>query len=143
MKLSRVRLALAASTALCAALAQPSSAAKMIGYWENWNTIPLGSVSNNYDIINLAFASPSGTDGATITWGQSVESDSQFRSDIAAKHAAGKKIVLSIGGGGAAPLNLQNSTDANNFANSVGGRGGAGGGGGGGRGGGSGGGGRH
>jgi len=119
MNLSKLRLSLAASAGLCVLLAQPASAAKMIGYWETYGNIPLGSVSNNYDIINIAFGTPSGTHGATITFGQSVESDSQFRSDIAAKHAAGKKIVLSLGGGGAPALNLQNTTDVTNFANSV------------------------
>ena len=116
---SKIRLVLAASAGICALVAQPASAAKMIGYWETYGSIPLGNVSSNYDVIDLAFATPSGNDGSTITWGQSVESDSQFRADVSTMHSRGKKVVMSIGGGGAPAMNLQNSGDVSNFVNSV------------------------
>ena len=119
MHVSPKRLLPIGLLALLMSHASPSRAANMIGYWENWNSLTIGQVSSNYDIIDLAFALPGGTDGATISWGQSVESDSQFRSDVAAKQAQGKKVILSIGGADATNLNLQNSTDVNNFVNSV------------------------
>jgi len=96
-----------------------ANAASMIGYWEGWNQPTLGNVSSNYDIINVAFALPGGTDNATITFAQQSESDSQFRADINAKKAAGKKIILSIGGASAANCRLLNQTDINSFVNSV------------------------
>ena len=119
MQVISKRIVQVGNLAALATAAVPAKAANMIGYWENWNTLSIGQVSSNYDIIDLAFASPSGTDGATITWGQGIESDSQFRADVAAKQAQGKKIILSIGGADGPNLNLQNQTDINNFVNSV------------------------
>lgn len=111
---------LAAILALVAvSFATPSQAAKMIGYWEGWNNLTLGSVSTNYDIVILSFGTGGGTDSATITFSQSAESTSSLISDIATLHARGVKVLLSVGGGGGPHTVLANSTDLNNFVSSI------------------------
>lgn len=108
-----------ATIAILGTLSGAAHAANMIGYWEGWNSLTLGSVSSNYDVIDLAFALPGGTDNATISFSQSVESASQLASDVSSLKSRGKRVIVSIGGGTSPNLELLNSTDINNFVNSV------------------------
>ncbi|MBD0745324.1 glycosyl hydrolase family 18 protein [Streptomyces sp. CBMA152] len=96
------------------------------GYWQNFNngaTVQkISDVPSNYDIIAVAFADATGTPGA-VTF--SLDSNGlggytvdQFKADIAAKHAAGKAVVISIGGQNGT-VSINDSTSAANFANSV------------------------
>ncbi|MFE9439469.1 chitinase [Streptomyces sp. NPDC006602] len=96
------------------------------GYWQNFNngaTVQkLSAVQSQYDIIAVAFADATTTPGAvTFTLdsaglgGYTVD---QFKADVKAKQAAGKKVIISVGGErGAVAVN--DSTSATNFANSV------------------------
>lgn len=96
------------------------------GYWQNFNngaTVQkLSAVQSQYDIIAVAFADATTTPGAvTFTLdsaglgGYTVD---QFKADIKAKQAAGKKVVVSVGGqNGTVAVN--DPTSAANFANSV------------------------
>ncbi|MGW2248988.1 chitinase [Kitasatospora sp. NPDC001660] len=80
------------------------------GYWQNFDngSTPqrLGDVQSAYDIIAVSFADAvptrTGAIGFTLDPGLSKAlggyTDAQFRADIKAKQAAGKKVVLSIGG---------------------------------------------
>ncbi|MER6382666.1 glycoside hydrolase family 18 protein [Streptomyces sp. NPDC001250] len=96
------------------------------GYWQNFNngaTVQkLSDVPASYDIIAVAFADAASTPGAvTFTLdssglgGYTVD---QFKADIKAKQAAGKKVVISIGGQNGT-VSINDSASATNFANSV------------------------
>ncbi|MGP9018889.1 chitinase [Streptomyces sp. BR1] len=96
------------------------------GYWQNFDngaTVQkISDVPSNYDIIAVAFADATGTPGAVTfnldTNGLGGYTVDQFKADIAAKHAAGKAVVISIGGQNGT-VSINDSTSATNFANSV------------------------
>ncbi|MET9364915.1 glycoside hydrolase family 18 protein [Streptomyces sp. NPDC006632] len=96
------------------------------GYWQNFNngaTVQkISDVPANYDIIAVAFADATTTPGAVSftldSAGLGGYTVDQFKADIAAKHAAGKSVVISIGGQNGT-ISVSDSTSANNFANSV------------------------
>ncbi|MET9763859.1 glycoside hydrolase family 18 protein [Streptomyces sp. NPDC006372] len=96
------------------------------GYWQNFDngaTVQkLADVQPQYDIIAVAFADATSTPG-TVTFnldsaglgGYTVD---QFKADIRAKQAAGKKVVVSVGGE-RGTVAVNDSASAANFANSV------------------------
>ncbi|WP_329256499.1 chitinase [Streptomyces sp. NBC_01478] len=96
------------------------------GYWQNFNngaTVQkLSAVSSQYDIIAVAFADATSTPGAVSftldSSGLGGYTVDQFKADIVAKHAAGKKVIISIGGQNGT-ISVSDSTSATNFANSV------------------------
>ncbi|MER6011124.1 chitinase [Streptomyces bluensis] len=96
------------------------------GYWQNFNngaTVQrIADVPSQYDIIAVAFADATTTPGAvTFTLdsaglgGYTVD---QFKADIRAKQAAGKKVVVSVGGE-RGTVSVNDAASATNFANSV------------------------
>ncbi|WLW52539.1 chitinase [Streptomyces sp. YU58] len=96
------------------------------GYWQNFNngaTVQkLSDVQSAYDIIAVAFADATTTPGAvTFTLdsaglgGYTVD---QFKADVRAKQAAGKKVIISVGGE-KGTVSVNDTTSATNFANSV------------------------
>ncbi|WP_424212059.1 chitinase [Streptomyces sp. BI20] len=96
------------------------------GYWQNFNngaTVQkLSDVPSQYDIIAVSFADATSTPGA-ITFnldsaGLNGYTVPQFKADIAAKKAAGKSVILSIGGE-KGTISVNDSTSANNLANSA------------------------
>jgi chitinase len=67
--------------------------------------VKLADVPGNWDIIDLAFGEPSSATSGDIHFNRcpasecpGVESDTDFQAAIKAKQAAGKKVLLSIGG---------------------------------------------
>ncbi|MFJ2724848.1 chitinase [Streptomyces collinus] len=96
------------------------------GYWQNFNngaTVQkLSDVPAAYDIIAVAFADAAGTPGAVSfnldSAGLGGYTVDQFKADIKAKQAAGKKVIVSIGGQNGT-VSINDSTSAANFANSV------------------------
>lgn len=84
----------------------------LIGYWHTWGGdasggvpfVKLREVDKNWDVINISFAepvSPGSTDGKMQFNIRGLSEDytkEDFKSDIKALQAEGKKIVLSIGG---------------------------------------------
>ncbi|WP_330459545.1 glycoside hydrolase family 18 protein [Streptomyces sp. NBC_00820] len=96
------------------------------GYWQNFNngaTVQkLSAVPSSYDIIAVAFADATTTPGAVSftldSAGLGGYTVDQFKADIAAKHAAGKKVIISVGGQNGT-VSISDSTSAANFANSV------------------------
>ncbi|GHE04336.1 chitinase [Streptomyces alanosinicus] len=96
------------------------------GYWQNFNngaTVQkLSDVPSSYDIIAVAFADATSTPGAVTfnldSAGLNGYSVDQFKADIKAKQAAGKKVVVSIGGQNGT-VSVNDSASAANFANSV------------------------
>ncbi|WP_330166826.1 MULTISPECIES: chitinase [Streptomyces] len=96
------------------------------GYWQNFNNgarvQKLGAVQNEYDIIAVAFADATATPGKiTFTLdsaglgGYTVE---QFKADIKAKQAAGKSVIISVGGEKGA-VTVNDAASAVAFADSV------------------------
>jgi chitinase len=96
------------------------------GYWQNFNNgaavQKLSDVQAQYDIIAVAFADATGTPGAvTFTLdsaglgGYTVD---QFKADVRAKQAAGKKVIISVGGE-RGTVSVNDSASATNFADSV------------------------
>ncbi|MFE4676351.1 chitinase [Streptomyces sp. NPDC056721] len=75
------------------------------GYWQNFNngaTVQkLRDVPSQYDIIAVSFADATSTPGQisfTLDPAVGYASAADFKADIAAKQAAGKSVILSIGG---------------------------------------------
>ncbi|MFJ4535879.1 chitinase [Streptomyces tibetensis] len=96
------------------------------GYWQNFDngaTVQrISDVPAAYDIIAVAFADATGTPGAVSFTldsaglnGYTVE---QFKADVKAKQAAGKKVVISVGGE-RGTVSVNDAASATNFANSV------------------------
>ena len=102
----------------------------LTGYWHNFDNgaTPqrIRDVPANYDLIAVAFADtdPSRPGGITFTLDSGLSSRlggytvADFKSDIAAKHTAGKKVILSVGGQNGT-ISVTNSTAASNFASSA------------------------
>ncbi|MFF2405424.1 chitinase [Streptomyces sp. NPDC058092] len=96
------------------------------GYWQNFNngaTVQkLGDVPANYDIIAVSFADATTTPGAVTfnldTAGLSGYTVDQFKADIKAKQAAGKNVIISVGGEKGS-VSVNSDASATNFANSV------------------------
>jgi chitinase len=96
------------------------------GYWQNFNngaTVQkLSAVQSQYDIIAVAFADATTTPGAVTfnldSAGLGGYTVDQFKADIRAKQAAGKKVVVSVGGQNGT-VSVSDSSSAANFANSV------------------------
>ncbi|GAA1226397.1 MULTISPECIES: glycoside hydrolase family 18 protein [Streptomyces] len=75
------------------------------GYWQNFNngaTVQkLRDVPSQYDIIAVSFADATSTPGQisfTLDPAVGYASAADFKADIAAKQAAGKSVILSVGG---------------------------------------------
>ncbi|MFI8434860.1 chitinase [Streptomyces sp. NPDC079020] len=96
------------------------------GYWQNFNngaTVQkLSDVPANYDITAVSFADATATPGAVTfnldSAGLNGYTVDQFKADIKAKQAAGKNVIISVGGEkGSVSVNSDASATA--FANSV------------------------
>ncbi|MDT3723967.1 glycoside hydrolase family 18 protein [Streptomyces sp. DSM 41972] len=96
------------------------------GYWQNFNNgaavQKISDVPDQYDIIAVAFADATGTPGAVTfnldSAGLNGYTVDQFRADVRAKQAAGKKVVISVGGE-KGTVAVNDAASATNFANSV------------------------
>ncbi|UKY52841.1 chitinase [Streptomyces inhibens] len=96
------------------------------GYWQNFNngaTVQkISDVPGQYDIIAVAFADATTTPGAVTfnldSAGLGGYTVDRFKADIKAKQAAGKSVVLSIGGE-KGTVSVNDTTSANNFADSL------------------------
>ncbi|WP_127603793.1 chitinase [Paenibacillus chibensis] len=102
----------------------------LTGYWHNFingsSNLKLSDVPSQYDIIVLAFADmdPAKPGGVTFNVDSSLSSalggytNANLISDIAAKHAQGKKVIISVGGEkgnvnlGSASPNVANFVDS-------------------------------
>ncbi|WP_128379681.1 chitinase [Streptomyces cavernae] len=96
------------------------------GYWQNFNngaTVQrISDVQSQYDIIAVAFAEATATPGAVTfnldSSGLGGYTVDQFKADIRAKQAAGKKVIISVGGE-TGRVSVGDAASATNFANSV------------------------
>ncbi|MGW4690810.1 chitinase [Kitasatospora cineracea] len=101
----------------------------LTGYWQDFynGATPqrISDVPAAYDIIAVAFADATSTQGGisftldpTLSSKLNGYTDAQFKADIAAKRAAGKKVIISVGGQNGT-VSVANSTAAANFADSA------------------------
>ncbi|SHL28050.1 Chitinase [Streptomyces yunnanensis] len=97
----------------------------LTGYWQNFNngaTVQkLKDVDDAYDIIAVAFAEATGQPGAvtfTLDPALGYGSAADFKADIKAKQAAGKSVVLSVGGEKGS-VAVGDDASARNFADSI------------------------
>ncbi|MEU9555799.1 chitinase [Streptomyces fumanus] len=96
------------------------------GYWQNFNNgaavQKLSDVPAQYDIIAVAFADATTTPGAVTfnldSAGLNGYTVDQFKADIKAKQAAGKKVIISVGGE-KGTVSVNDAASATNFADSV------------------------
>ncbi|MFD5334960.1 chitinase [Streptomyces hawaiiensis] len=96
------------------------------GYWQNFDNGAaiqrISDVPAAYDIIAVAFADATGTPGAVSftldSAGLNGYTADQFKADVKAKQAAGKKVVISVGGE-RGTVSVNDAASATNFANSV------------------------
>ena len=101
----------------------PPSGHWLVGYWHDFTnpsgaTFPISQVTNDWDVIVVAFADNAGNGNISFTLDPNAGSEAQFIADIKAKHAAGKKVVLSVGGQNGW-IQLDNQTMVDNFVNSA------------------------
>ncbi|HEY6331586.1 MAG TPA: chitinase [Blastocatellia bacterium] len=96
----------------------------LVGYWQTYVNgavvIPLGQVSPEYDVIDVAFGMPASGTGVVITLSidPSIETNDQFIADIATLHKQGQSVVLSIGGASSL-IKLTSQKKVKKFVNSV------------------------
>ena len=99
----------------------------LTGYWQNFNngaTVQrISDVPAAYDLIAVAFADADASRPGAITFnldsaGLGGYTVAQFKADIAAKKAAGKKVILSVGGQNGT-ISVGDATAAGNFASSA------------------------
>ncbi|MGK5734241.1 chitinase, partial [Streptomyces sp. URMC 124] len=94
------------------------------GYWQNFDngaTVQkISDVQSQYDIIAVAFADATATPGAVDFHLDPAlnYSEAQFKADIAAKQAAGKRVIISIGGE-RGTVTVNDAASAARFADSV------------------------
>ncbi|QDY78791.1 chitinase [Streptomyces qinzhouensis] len=95
------------------------------GYWQNFNngaTVQkLRDVSPQYDIIAVAFADSTTTPGQltfNLSSALGYANVAEFKSDIAAKRAAGKSVIISVGGE-LGNVTINSDASATAFANSA------------------------
>ncbi|MEU0846065.1 chitinase [Streptomyces sp. NPDC005962] len=95
------------------------------GYWQNFDngaTVQkLADVPDDYDIIAVSFADATGSPGAVdfnLDPAVGYGSEQQFKDDIKAKQAAGKSVIISVGGQNGA-VSVSDDASANAFATSI------------------------
>lgn len=121
----------APATAATAPTAPALPKHQLTGYWQNFvnNAKPLrvSNVPDSYDLIALAFANADPARPGAVTFGVDPQlatalggyTDADLKADIAAKKAAGKAFVLSVGGERGS-VDLSSPANASNFVDSVG-----------------------
>jgi chitinase len=97
----------------------------IVGYWQNFSNgstfFRIGQTSADFDVINVAFALPTSFADPTMQFvpeSRLYASNQDFANDVAALHANGKKVVISVGG---ATGSLELATDQQriSFTNSM------------------------
>jgi chitinase len=97
---------------------------KLIGYWSGYgragSTFPLREVSSQWDVIIVAFSTPDkNAPEGTMQFHTPAGLDAaQFKADIAYLKSQGKKVMISLGGGGQ-HFTLADPNRVPNFVSSV------------------------
>ena len=86
------------------ALSGPPNGHELIGYYSGYagNTASLRDISPQWDVIIVAFATPdhNAPEGTMQFRSPAGQAADQFKADIAYKKSLGKKVMISLGGGG-------------------------------------------
>ncbi len=91
----------------------------LVGYWQNWSAMKLSEIHENYNVIELAFATTkTGTDYDMEFNLPSGYSKAAFLADIDNLHTEGKVVILSIGGAND-PVILDSPNTVSVFINSI------------------------
>jgi chitinase len=101
----------------------------LTGYWHNFvngsANLRLRDVPATYDVVDVAFASATGTPGAVsfavdpgLSSALGGYTDANLAADVATLHARGAKVVLSVGGE-AGTVSVNSAASAGAFATSV------------------------
>jgi chitinase len=108
-------------TASKAQLPNPS----LVGYWQNWNDvnspyIDLTSIDSRYNVIEVSFAVPQAGTSYQMVFDPQDGGVTQaaFISKIQTVKAQGKKVLISIGGGGV-HVSLDNASEKASFISSM------------------------
>ncbi len=104
----------------------PSDLAKhiMVGYWHNFDNgaavLKLREVSEDWDVVNIAFAEPAtfGEADLAFTPSSDVTTEAEFREDVRFLQSRGQKVLISIGGANGR-IELLTSADAQTYANAM------------------------
>jgi chitinase len=102
---------------------------ELTGYWQNFvngaTNLRIANVSNQYDLVVVAFADATATPGAvSFTLDPALSSalggytKAQFIADIATLKSRGKTVIISVGGE-TGRVAVNDAASATNFANSV------------------------
>jgi len=90
---------------------------QLIGYWSGLG--PIRDVSPQWDVIIVAFATPQrGAPEGTMQYTVRGMTEQQFKDDIKYKQSQGKKVMISLGGGGLY-FTLSSEASKNNFIKTV------------------------
>lgn len=97
-----------------------SEAHQLIGYWTGYgSTLPAQAISPQWDVIIVAFATPNNKSQGTLNFDLPPGlSPAQFKSQIAYLKQRGKKVLLSLGGGGQF-FKMDDANSLPNFVSSV------------------------
>ncbi|HEX4227214.1 MAG TPA: chitinase [Bryobacteraceae bacterium] len=103
--------------------AATSNGHALIGYWEGYsgarNSTPLRDVSPQWDIVIATFAAPvKGSTSLLHFEPPAAYGDAQFKADVQYLESHGKKVLISLGGGGQI-VTLNTPEDVQNFIGSV------------------------
>ena len=95
----------------------------LIGYWESYlgpeAFAPLRDVSPQFDVVIVSFATPAKGSKSLLQFGPpSGQTDAQFKSDVKYLQSRGKKVLISVGGGGTV-VTLSTAADVKNFVESL------------------------
>jgi chitinase len=91
----------------------------LVGYLHNWNTtsapyVPLTSVDTAYNVINVAFAIPSGSTDYRMMFVPEGMTPTQFLKQVKDVQAQGRIVNISVGGA-TAPVSLNTSVERDSF----------------------------
>src|SRR5574344_1972742 len=95
----------------------------LVGYWHNFNNgaangLKLSQVDDSWDVINLSFAEPTSATSGDLVYNPTADniyaSADEFKNDVKAAQAKGKKVLLSIGGANG-QVRLETQTARDNF----------------------------
>ncbi|MFE1170197.1 chitinase [Nocardiopsis sp. NPDC058789] len=99
----------------------------LTGYWHNFDNgstvMPLSEIPSEYNLVAVAFADNHPQLDGGITFNLASDeldgyTDAQFREDIAAIQAEGRKVIISVGGE-LGHVDVTNPTQAQNFADTT------------------------
>jgi chitinase len=101
----------------------PPNGHLLIGYWAGYgsagSTIPLREVSPQWDVVIVAFATPEKNASGTMQFRTPAGLDTaKFKADIAYLKSQGKKVMISLGGGGQ-HFTLADTNRVPNYVSSV------------------------